>query len=205
MGTSKPRAMIQRTVLPMALLLALLLPAQSRAASAAALLGDAILDLRARPAGEVADLIVDVRDSRVLYVVLDRGGRFETLPVRALKENGRIDLDQSGEAATLDRADLRFRRASALIGQQIEHPHPGGVPPLGTVTDFHFHDGSGRIERVAVATPQGERSFGPEVLAQGRFPPLDVPRQEVYREDESGYEMKPSDERMRVHPHDWDR
>lgn len=187
-------------------MLAFALPAQLHAASAAALLGEHMLDEQARPAGEVTDLIVDVRDSRVLYVVLDRGNRFETIPVRALKDDGQVDLSESGEAARAreDQA-ARLRRASALIGQAITHPHPGNAQRIGTVADFEFQSGSGRIERVVVRTPQGERSFGPEVLAHGRFPPLEAPRQGAYRKDEHGFDMKPSDERTRLHPHEWER
>lgn len=58
---------------------ALLASAAAHAAAASALIGAEVRDVRGETAGKVQDLIVDVRDGRVLYVIVDAGERFFTL------------------------------------------------------------------------------------------------------------------------------
>jgi sporulation protein YlmC with PRC-barrel domain len=178
----------------------------ARAASVTQLLDRPVQNERGAPAGTVTELIVDVEAGRVLYLVLDAGERFRTLPVRALGEDLRLDLDDAGEMVRPDgEDDARFRRASALIGDRVTHAHPGGATHVGTIRDIEFDPDSGRIENVIVSTPQGALGVGAAVLAQGRFPPLDPPQGRYATREELGergwLRGEPSDERRRLHEH----
>jgi sporulation protein YlmC with PRC-barrel domain len=178
----------------------------AQAAAITQLLDRPVQNERGAPAGTVTDLIVDVEAGRVLYLVLDAGERFHTLPVRALGEDLRLDLDHAGELARPDdEEDARFRRASALIGDRVTHAHPGGATQVGTIRDIEFDPDSGRIENVTVSTPQGALGVGAAVLAQGRFPPLDPPQGRYATREELGergwLRREPSDERRRLHEH----
>lgn len=185
-----------------------LAPAAAAAATAGALLGAPALDARGAPVGEVEELIVDVRDGRVLYVIVDSRGEFLTLPVRALRVAGEravLDMSEAGEIARTGEPHLR--RAGRLIGQPLHRP---GGARLGTIVDFELDPAAGRIERVLVDTDDGERvRFPPGVLAHGRFPPLtrwQADHPPAQGAEDSGFlRREPSDERQRLHEHDWPR
>jgi len=53
--------------------------------AAGVLIGAEAKDLRGAAVGTVEDLILDVRDGRVLYVIVDGRQRYFTLPIRALR------------------------------------------------------------------------------------------------------------------------
>jgi sporulation protein YlmC with PRC-barrel domain len=187
--------------------LVLSLPAEAGVMAAGALIGREVQDLEGGKAGTVEDLIVDVRDGRVLYVILDAGERYFTLPIHALRaEAGEVSLDMSdaGELAPAD--DPRLRRGARLIGQPLENPNGGRI---GTIADFEFDPAKGRVERVVVAVGGGEANFPPSVLAHGRFPPLTRWQAEHPGSDASGnfgwLRREPSDERTRTHDHRWPR
>jgi sporulation protein YlmC with PRC-barrel domain len=198
-----------RAQLALALLLALALPlaAQADAVAAGTLIGRPIQDLRGGAAGTVEDLIVDVRDGRVVYVIVDARERYITLPIRALHElNGRVWLD-TGDAGEMARTDEpRLRRAARLIGQPLENPGDGRI---GTIADIVFDPARGRVERVVVAMDDGKANFPPSVLAHGRFPPLTRWQAEHPPADFSGdpgyLRREPTDERKRLHEHRWPR
>ncbi len=198
--------MIRTFFLAAGALLATLAAAEAGAVNASDLLGAPLTSLRGEPIGAVDDLIVDTSAGRVVYLIVDRGERFATYPVRALAGGLRIDQRLEGEVARLDSAeDTRFRRAARLIGQPLVHPHPGDTQRIGTIRDFEFDRSSGEIGRVVVATAEGESGFPPGVLAHGRFPPLTHWRTDyVDPEDNLGWlRREPSDERLRLHDHQW--
>ena len=178
---------------------------EAAAAKVGSLLGDAVHNLEGVKLGEVGDFIVDVRVGRVLYVIVEGTGRSYTLPIRALDERMRIDMDLSNSLARdKSQQDPKFRRAGRLIGQPVTNPGDGRV---GTIADIEFHFQSGEVEQVEVQTPEGERSLPPSVLAHGRFPPLtqwqvENPPAEV--SGEQGFvRREPSDERKRLHNPQW--
>jgi sporulation protein YlmC with PRC-barrel domain len=178
------------------------------AAAASKLVGSPVSTERGNAAGTLTDLIVDVRAERVVYVIVENQQGFHTLPVRALRSDGRVDMSLAGEAARPDTEEqARYRRAAKLMGEPLVHPQPGGARRIGTIRDFVFDPGSGHIDHVIVATDQGERSFGPGVLAHGRFPPLTA-WPYVYPDAEDlghrGYVRRaPSDDRNLLHDHQW--
>jgi sporulation protein YlmC with PRC-barrel domain len=185
-----------------------LLSAPVLAARASELLGKPVQDLRGEPAGKVSEMIVDVRDGRVAYLMVERPGGAYALPARAYKEEGRVDTRLEGELALFNSPDdVRFRRAGKLLGQPLVHPHPGNTQQIGTIRDFEFDPGTGEITRVVVATDEGESNFPPGVLAHGRFPPLTQPNRDYLENedlDDLGYVRRPpSDERRRLHDHQW--
>lgn len=187
-------------------LLAMLMATAAEAAAVSELIGERLRDRVGAPAGKVSELILDVRAGRVLYVIVEQGERYVTLPVRALDERLRLDMDAAGEAARLDeQADPRFRRAGKLLGQQVEHTDSGEL--IGKVRDIEFDPKSGRIEHVVLDTDAGARNFPPGVLAHGRFPPLtrwqaEHPSPEA---PERGFTPRPSDERRSLHDPRWER
>jgi sporulation protein YlmC with PRC-barrel domain len=172
--------MLRRLVLTAVLSLALVAPA-AHAASVTGLLGQPITGLKGQNVGIVEDLILDVQAGRVLYVIVQGTQQHYTVPIRGLYRtpgNGalRLDMDIEGESARISpQADPRFRRAGPLLGQGVEQPGDGTI---GTILDIAFDPGSGEIERVIVATPEGERALPPAALAQGRFPPITLWPQE---------------------------
>jgi sporulation protein YlmC with PRC-barrel domain len=190
------------------LVLALSLPAEAGAMAAGVLIGAEAKDLRGAAVGTVEDLIVDVRDGRVLYVIVDGPQRYLTLPIRALRERDgapRLDMQLAGEIAHTD--EPRFRRAARLIGQPLQHP---GGERIGTIADIEFDPRHGGVEQVVVSTEQGGTAHFPaSALAHGRFPPLTRWQAEHPSPDASdnfGYlRREPSDERNRLHEHRWPR
>lgn len=178
---------------------------EAAAAKVGALLGDAVHNLEGVKLGEVDDFIVDVRAGRVLYVIVEGTGRSYTLPIRALDERMRIDMDLSNSLARdKSRQDPKFRRAGRLIGQPVTSPGDGRV---GTIADIEFDFQSGEVEQVEVRTPEGERSLPPGVLAHGRFPPLtqwQVENPPAAVSGEQGFvRREPADERKRLHNPQW--
>jgi sporulation protein YlmC with PRC-barrel domain len=150
--------------------LALSLPAAAGVMAAGTLIGRTLAAVEGGEAGTVEDLIVDVREGRVLYVIVEDADRYFALPVRALQAHAgevRLDMNEAGEIARTD--DPRLRRAGRLIGQPLENPNGARI---GTIADFEFDPAKGRVERVVVAVDGGEANFPPSVLAHGRFPPL---------------------------------
>ena len=178
------------------------------AATAGKLLGQPLRNETGQPVGELADLIVDVRDGRVLYLIVKDEERFQTFPVRALGEDLRLDMHLAGETANLRASsDPRFRRAAKLIGQPLVHPHPGDTQRIGTISDIEFDPATGRVEYVHVSTGEGVSHFAAGVLRHGRFPPLTQWRSEYLDTEELdrlGYlRREPSGERLQLHDHPW--
>lgn len=185
----------------------LLFPASAGAAAVSGLIHDRVKTLRGEPLGTVEELIVDVRAGRVAYVVIAGYERFYTLPLRALDERGRVNLDLANAVARdSSPADPRFRRAARLIGQPVTNPGDGRI---GTIADIEFDLRSGDVEQVRVSTPQGPRNMPASVLAHGRFPPLtqwqvEHPSAEVSKR-QGFVRREPSEERNRLHDHEWQR
>ena len=104
----------RRAATAFALCVALLAP-PALAASASALLGEPARNLAGERIGTFEDLVIDARAARVLYVIVDRGGSFVTLPARALDARLRLDMGLAG-AVAYDRPPPgeRFRRAAPL-------------------------------------------------------------------------------------------
>ena len=183
-----------------------LVAAEAAALDATELLGSPLTSLSGEPVGTVEDLIVDTSAGRVVYLIVDRGARFATYPIGALRRQRTIDRRREGEVARFDSPeDTRFRRAARLIGQPLAHP--GATQRIGTIRDFEFDTDSGQITRVVVATDEGESGFAPGVLRHGRFPPLTywggdyVDTQDL--ENLGWLRRPPSDERRRFHDHRW--
>jgi sporulation protein YlmC with PRC-barrel domain len=192
-----------------ALVAAMLAVAQdAAAASVSRLLGEPLRNERGETIGGLSDLIVDVRDARVVYLIVDAGERFFTLPMRALGSDMRLDMGLRGEAARFDPAhDARFRRAARLLGQTVTHAHPGDIKRLGVITDIEFDPASGEVRRVVVTDEEGSSGFPAGVLKGGRFPPLTrwqadyVDTEDL---DDLGWlRRNPSDERRRFHDPRW--
>jgi sporulation protein YlmC with PRC-barrel domain len=184
------------------------LPAmQARAAAVSGLLGDPVENLRGEKVGVVEELIVDVSAGRVAYVIVDSAEKFYTLPVRAFDERMRLSMELSNAVARhKSPEDPKLRRAGKLIGQPVTNPGDGRI---GTITDIEFDPETGQVEDVVVETPQGRRNMPAAVLAHGRFPPLtrwqvEHPPAEV-SERQGFVRREPSDERRRLHDHEWDR
>ena len=182
-----------------------LLPMAALAAQMQDLLGQPVQALNGERVGAVQDLIVDVDAGRVLYVIVQGGQAFHTLPVRALDERLRLDMDLANAMARdQNRDDPKFRRAARLVGQPVEQP---GGPRIGTIADIEFDLESGQVERVVVSTSDGPRDMPASVLAQGHFPPLtrwqaEHPPAEV--SGEPGFvRREPSDERRSLHDPKW--
>jgi sporulation protein YlmC with PRC-barrel domain len=170
-------------------------------------MGRPVVDLRGETVGTVEDLIVDVRDGQVLYVIVDGPQRFYTLPIRALRAgDGRAALDMSlaGEIARTD--EPHFRRAGRLIGLPLENPGDGRI---GTIVDFELDAGRGRIDYVMVRVDGELARFPPSVLAHGRFPPLtrwQVEHPPYDKAEDAGFLRRdPSSERERLHDPRWPR
>jgi sporulation protein YlmC with PRC-barrel domain len=177
-------------------------------ATASQLIGHALQNERGEPVGKVEDLIVDVRDGRVLYLIVKDNESFQTFPVRALGRDLRLNTGLAGETANLEpSSDPRFRRAAKLIGQPLVHPHPGGTQRIGTISDIEFDPATGRVEYVHVSTGEGMSHFAAGVLRHGRFPPLTQWRHDYLDADELdnlGYlRREPSSERLQLHEHKW--
>ena len=182
----------RRAATAFALCVALLAP-PALAASASALLGEPARNLAGERIGTFEDLVIDARAARVLYVIVDRGGSFVTLPARALDARLRLDMGLAG-AVAYDRPPPgeRFRRAAALIGEQVRRAGEGRI---GIVHDIRFDPESGKVQEVlARSVERGEVSLPPAVLTWGFLPPL------------TPYPYEPprySSERRRLHDHDW--
>jgi len=186
----------------------LLAMSAAQALTASNLIGRVLPDGAGR-AAEVRELIVDVRGGRVAYLLVETGGRPETLPVRALGAGLRLDFSLADEAARQREGQHpRFRRATQLLGRVLMHP---GGERIGTIVDFSFDLESGRIREVRVATEQGPRELPPSALARGRYPPFtrwlaeDSTREAPSaRAALQGFTFRPSDERTRLHNPSWD-
>ncbi|HVL37717.1 MAG TPA: PRC-barrel domain-containing protein [Burkholderiales bacterium] len=167
--------MLLRTILVFLMVPLAALASASQAAAVSELLGQPVTGLRGQNIGPVEELIVDVSEGRVLYIIVRGAQQYYTVPVRALHRlpgNGglRLDMALEGDAARIaPDADPRFRRAGRLLGQPIQQPGDGAI---GSVQDILFEPGSGRIGAVRVQTPQGPRDLPAGVLARGHFPPI---------------------------------
>lgn len=177
----------------------------AHAAEAKNLIGKPVKALDGERLGSVEDLIVDVEGERVVYVIVHGAERFYTLPLRALDERLRLNMELANALARdASPQDAQFRRAAKLIGQPVEQP---GGPRIGTITDIDFDLASGRVEQVLVTTSEGLRYMPAAVLAQGHFPPLtrwqaEHPPADVH--DRQGFvRREASDERKRLHHHKW--
>jgi uncharacterized protein YrrD len=151
---------------------ALLVPAHG--ASIEKLMGEPVQNKSGLPIGFVDDFIVDVEGGRVLYVVVDAGEHYHTLPVRAIhKVTARnalqVDTELKGETARIDGGTSpHLRRAGRLIGDEIGLP---GSNHRGTIYDVHFEPQSGIITQVVIATAEGERNFPARTLLEARIAP----------------------------------
>lgn len=142
----------------------------ARAASVNDLVGNAAYDLKGQRIGAIEELVLDVRQGRVLYVIVDGPERYETYPIRALREDAHVDTAAAGRIARPEAEnEVRFRRAGRLIGEHINAP---GGPKFGVIADIQFDPASGRVEEVLVLTDRGTVGMPASVLAHGRFPPL---------------------------------
>ena len=164
------------------------------------LLADAVHAQSGEEVGAVEDLLVDVRAARMVYVIVEAQDRFYTLPIRALDERLRLDMDLASAAARQPgEDDPKFRRAARLLEQPVDNPGDGEV---GRIAGIEFDPRSGEVQHVVVQTDQGLRNFPASVLAHGRFPALT--RWQVENPGagagSSGFQIKPSDERKSVHP-----
>lgn len=177
----------------LAVILIALAAAQGHAATVGSLLGQPARNLQGERIGTVQDLIIDARAAHLLYVVVENGGRFLTLPARALDERLRLDVSLAG-AAAYDRPPPRerFRRAATLIGDQVHRPGEG---PIGVIHDIRFDPGTGKVQEVVVRSAErGRVELPPAVLVWGYLPPL----------TRSPYEPpRYSNERNRLHDHRW--
>lgn len=189
--------MIKSSLMTFAAALALA-SAQAFGAEAREFLGKPVKDRGGERVGTVHDLIVDVNDARVVYVMIESREGYHTLPIRALGEELRLNMDLSGAIArgqSLD--DARFRRASALLGRPVSQ---ADGPQIGTIRNFRFDPDSGQIEHVAVDTVAGAREFPASVLASrelaGAGPrPGRAPEEGA----SSGFTVQPSPDRRRLH------
>jgi sporulation protein YlmC with PRC-barrel domain len=180
----------------------------AQAASVSKLIGEPLRNEQGKIVGALSDLIIDVKEARVVYLIVEGRERFHTLPIRALGADKRLDMSLAGALATFDSpADVRFRRAVRLLGQTVTHPHPGKIVQLGVISDIEFDAASGQVSRVVVESDAGKSGFPPGVLMGGRFPPL-THWQKDYIDTEDldtlGYvRREPSSERLRLHDHQW--
>ena len=176
------------------------------AATAAALIGAPAESRRGNAVGTVDDVIVDVDGGRVLYVIIDAEDRYYTLPMRALDLDARrprVDLSL-GNALARVAPDVRLRRAARLIGQPLHRT--GGEERIGTIVDIAFDAESGVVEQVLVRHEDGVTGFPASVLAHGRFPPLtEFQAEHPGPEPLEHFRVRPSDERKRLHDHEWER
>jgi sporulation protein YlmC with PRC-barrel domain len=177
----------------------------SAAVTATALIGAPADSARGKALGAVDDLIVDVDDGRVLYVIVDSKDRFYTLPVRALDLDAsrpRVDLSLANALAR-PAPEVRLRRAARLIGQPLHHT---AGERIGTIVDIAFDAESGIVERVLVRHEDGVTGFPASVLMHQRFPPLTEYQLEYPgTEPLEHFRVRPSDERKRLHDHEWER
>jgi sporulation protein YlmC with PRC-barrel domain len=174
---------------------------EANAAAVSELIGRPVDNARGEHVGRIDDFIIDVRAERVLYAVVDAGGRYYSLPLRALDERLRLDMDLANAVArdAADEDPNRLRRAGRLIGQMAHEPP---ARPVGTIEEIRFDMESGRVERVVVETSVGPRSLAPDVLAHVpaamHSPPLEPPPPADERSREP-FVFEPSDERRRLH------
>ena len=114
---------------------------------ASALIGIEVRDALGQPAGTVRDLMFDLRNNRVHYVVLERGSVHSKHPMHA------FTLPRNGDHLLLDRPEARIDTAwdevilmpaAKLIGRSFEVPQ-------GT--------GSGRVADVVLDAFWGEVAF----------------------------------------------
>lgn len=180
----------------------------AQAASVNELIGEPLRNEQGATVGALSDLIIDVKEGRVVYLIVEGPERFYALPIRALGADRRLDMDLAGELALVDSpTDVRFRRAVRLLGQTVTHPHHGKIVRLGVISDIQFDPASGEVSRVVVENDEGKSGFAPGVLMGGRFPPLTqwntdyIDTQDI---DNLGYvRREPSSERLRLHKHQW--
>jgi sporulation protein YlmC with PRC-barrel domain len=182
--------------------------AQPRETSVSALVGAPVQDLQGDELGVIDELILDVRDASLLYVVVGTGKQARTFPVRALSGSGvdglRVDTRLASALAQQDSpTDPRFRRAGRLIGETVTHP---GGEAIGRIEDIRVDLASGEIGEVIVATAEGRFSFPPGVLAQGHFPPLTGSQHDQQPSAGGDFVPQPSPERRSVQREEaWER
>ena len=175
----------------------------AHAASVNDLVGNTAYDLKGERIGAIEELVLDVREGRVLYVVVDGPQRYETYPIRALREDAHVDTSAAGRVARPDSEnEVRFRRAGRLIGEHVSAP---GGSRFGIIADIEFDPASGRVDEVLVLTDRGTVGLPASVLAHGRFPPL--PRWQVEQPgsttgNKGVIQAPPSDER-RSYGYQW--
>lgn len=117
-------------------------------------------DLRGAAVGTVEDLVLDVRDGRVLYVIVEAQQRYFRLPIRALHERDgapRFDIQLAGEIAHTD--DPRFRRAQdgALPGERAGARAASPRSPAGRATSCPGHEDRDQRSR-HVVFPSNDRA-----------------------------------------------
>jgi sporulation protein YlmC with PRC-barrel domain len=178
---------------------AALAAAPALGAQARQFIGQAVHDEGGARVGEVHDLILDVNEARVLYVIIQSQERYHTLPIRALDETLRLDSELAGSIAHSQAFDeSRFRRAARLLGTPVSQ---ADGPQLGTIRDFRFDPASGQIDNVLVDTVAGVRDLPASVLAQRELPaPAAAGAARAPEPDaSSGFSVVPSPDRKRLH------
>ena len=155
---------------PVAAAFCLLCLGAAQAASVNDLVGNAAYDLKGQRIGVIEELVLDVREGRVLYVIVDRPEQYDTYPIRALREDAHVDTSAAGRIARPEaQNEIRLRRAGRLIGEPVNAP---GGAKFGVIADIEFDPASGRVREVLVLTDRGTVGVPASVLAHGRFPPL---------------------------------
>lgn len=153
--------------------------AQATPVSANALLGAPVLDTQGKRLGILRDLAVDVENKSVAYAIIDyRDPAVPSVDLRpvALSDlrpalaRGSLVLDPHAGAggSVTAQDDARLRRASTLLGMNIEHPSGADY---GVIEDIVVELDSARVRHAVVRLDAGAPAIEREVpFAALRFP-----------------------------------
>jgi sporulation protein YlmC with PRC-barrel domain len=166
-------------LLPSMLLSAAAFTAQATPVSVNALLGAPVLDTQGKRLGILRDLALDVENESVAYAIVDyRDPAVPSVDLRPVALSdlrpalapGSLVLDSNagGGGSAVPQDDARLRRASTLLGMNIEHPSGADY---GVIEDIVVELDSARVPHAVVrldaGVPAAERDIP---FAALRFP-----------------------------------
>lgn len=132
------------------------------AMNASEIVGMEITDRASGASGRIDDLVVDIANARVHFVMLDMAGPLATQPMAALRfENGRATTEAADDWRFATREGIALMRASRLIGAGVESE---GGQRLGTIAELIVEPASGDVPFALVRVEEDAQKLRPVPL-----------------------------------------
>lgn len=135
--------------------------------NASEIVGMEITDRASGASGRIDDLVVDIANARVHFVMLDMAGPLATQPMTTLRfENGRATTEAADDWRFATREGIALMRASRLIGSAFESEDGRRI---GTIAELIVEPASGDIPFALVRLEEDAQKLRPVPLGALRM------------------------------------